>query len=179
MIALILAMSTDRAIGKDNRLPWGMIKTDMTLFRSTTMGSTLIMGRKTFESLNGRSLSGRKMVVISSSALKNTQGALVVRSIPEALSVSKGDVFFIGGVSIYIEAEPYCDTAYVTNIPLKVEADTHMPEEFLSEEDWDIESKTYLYDEGTGLNLEFVKMTKSSNIQKQAFKDFIVRDSTS
>lgn len=165
MIALIIALPKNRVIGNNNDLPWGKIETDMALFRSTTMGASLIMGRKTFESIGSKPLTGRRNIVVSSNLKSSDPEVFVARSIEEALSISVEPVFFIGGARIYEEAESYCDTAYVTHIPLEAEGDIKMSESFLSEEKWVLESRVYVYDRKSDMNLSFERMTKSSNTQ--------------
>ena len=127
MISMISSMGKNRELGRKNDLIWHIPK-DMKFFKNTTMGHTVVMGRKTFESLP-KALPGRKNIVISSNAEYQAQGATVVTSVEEALQIADNEeVFVIGGGKIYAEFLPYADKLYLTEIDAECEdADTYFP----------------------------------------------------
>jgi dihydrofolate reductase len=112
---MIVAVGKNYEIGKGNDLIWHF-REDMKFFKGTTMGNTVIMGRKTFESLP-KALPNRRNVVISTNSDYVADGAEVVTSIDEALKIAKHtDAFIIGGGRIYAEFLPYADKLYLTEI---------------------------------------------------------------
>lgn len=127
---LIVAVDKNWAIGKDNKLMWS-IPADMKYFRETTKGNIVIMGRKTLESFpQGQPLANRVNIVITKNPDYKVKGAVLVHSIEEAIEESKkyeGEVFVIGGESVYRAMLPYCDTALVTKIDHAYDADTYFP----------------------------------------------------
>ena len=127
-VSMIAAVGKNLELGKNNNLIWHF-KEDMKFFKDTTMGHTVVMGRKTFESLP-KALPGRKNIVISSNAEYQAQGATVVTSVEEALQIADNEeVFVIGGGKIYAEFLPYADKLYLTEIDAECEdADTYFPQ---------------------------------------------------
>ena len=127
-VSMIAAVGKNLELGKNNDLIWHF-KEDMKFFKDTTMGHTVVMGRKTFESLP-KALPGRKNIVISSNAQYQAQGATVVSSIEEALQIADNEeVFVIGGGKIYAEFLPYADKLYLTEINAEcADADTYFPQ---------------------------------------------------
>ena len=129
---IIVAADRNWAIGKNNALLVS-IPADMKLFRSETAGKVVVMGRKTLESLpNGQPLKGRVNIVLTRNPEYHVTGALVVHSVEELSEAIReydpGDVYCIGGASIYRLLLPMCDTAYVTRIDFAYEADTYFPD---------------------------------------------------
>ena len=126
-VSMIAAVGKNLELGKNNNLIWHF-KEDMKFFKDTTMGHTVVMGRKTFESLP-KALPGRKNIVISSNAEYQAQGATVVTSVEEALQIADNEeIFVIGGGKIYAEFLPYADKLYLTEIDAECEdADTYFP----------------------------------------------------
>lgn len=127
-VSMIAAVGKNLELGKNNDLIWHF-KEDMKFFKDTTMGHTVVMGRKTFESLP-KALPGRNNIVISSNAEYQAQGATVVTSVEEALQIADNEeVFVIGGGKIYAEFLPYADKLYLTEIDAECEdADTYFPQ---------------------------------------------------
>ncbi len=132
MTSIIVAIAKNNAIGKDNQLLWH-ISEDLKYFKRITSGHTVIMGRKTFESI-GRPLPNRTNIIISRN-FPETVGMTVVSSIEEALQRTAGEeeVFIIGGGSIYREAMPKADRLYITHVDTVCEADTFFPDIDLSQ----------------------------------------------
>ena len=137
---LIVAADRNWAIGKNNKLMWS-IPADMKFFRETTQGNVVIMGRKTLESFpQGQPLKNRVNIVITRNPSYKVKDAVVVHSVEEAIEESRkydGDVFVIGGESIYRAMLPYCDTALVTRIDYAYEADTWFPN-LDEDEEWEL-----------------------------------------
>lgn len=127
-VSMIAAVGKNLELGKNNDLIWHF-KEDMKFFKDTTMGHTVVMGRKTFESLP-KALPGRKNIVISSNAEYNAQGATVVTSVEEAIQIADNEeIFVIGGGKIYAEFLPYADKLYLTEIDAEcADADTYFPQ---------------------------------------------------
>lgn len=127
-ISLILSVGRNNEIGKDNELIWHFHE-DMKFFRETTTGNTVIMGRKTFESLP-KVLPNRRNIVISSNRELKISGAEVVHSVEEALEAAAGErIFVIGGGKIYAEFLPLADSIYLTEInDVCPDADTFFPQ---------------------------------------------------
>ena len=150
---LIVAVDKNWAIGKNNKLMWS-IPADMKFFRETTQGNVVIMGRKTLESFpQGQPLKNRVNIVISRKPDYQVKGAVVVHSVEEAVEESKkyeGEVFVIGGESIYRAMLPYCDTALVTKIDHAFDADTYFPS-LDQDDEWQM---TKISEEQTCFDLE-------------------------
>lgn len=136
----VVACSENRVIGTQGGLPWN-IPEDMKFFKETTKGHIMIMGRKTFDSFNGRALPNRYHIVItrdpSKHSFPSTESSPVVfvSSIDEAIEHAKpltakwGDeVFIIGGGEIYKQAMPVTDKVYLTLIHREFPGDTYYPE---------------------------------------------------
>lgn len=129
MISIIAAISEDCGIGKNNDLLW-KIPEDLKRFKRLTWGKTVIMGRKTWESLPGRPLPGRKNVVITDVPDENIGNAVTAYSIEDALSkcADDEDIFIIGGGSIYRQFMPLAGRLYITHVHRSVPADIYFPE---------------------------------------------------
>ncbi len=128
MISSIAAIGIKNELGKDNTLLFD-IPEDMKYFRHTTAGHTVIMGRKTFESLPNGPLPGRKNIVITRENAYLRHGVDVVHSIEEAVEKVKNEkeAFVIGGAEIYKQAMPYVDKLYITHVKDTKEADAFFP----------------------------------------------------
>ena len=137
-MTIILAADSDWAIGRDGGL-LAHIPEDMKFFRETTANSTVVMGRKTWESIGAKPLPGRVNCVISRS-VKQLDGAQVFGSVEEFLGFAEkaeGKVFVIGGGEIYRQALPSADVVWLTKIDADFEGDTTFPE--LPESEWTTE----------------------------------------
>jgi dihydrofolate reductase len=117
IISLIWAMEDNRLIGVENRLPW-KLPADMKWFRRHTLGKTIVMGRKTFESFGRKPLPERTNIVVTRDERYQAPGAVVVHSIDEALQVASGqpEIFIIGGASFYEQMLPRADRLYITQV---------------------------------------------------------------
>jgi dihydrofolate reductase len=120
MKGMIFAASPQGVIGVNGKIPWRYLG-DWKRFKRVTLGSTLVMGRKTFESI-GKPLPGRRNLVVTSRTI-DAPGVECVRSIEEALRrAGEADVWFIGGAQIYEEAMQHVDVIDVTYVPDYVDA---------------------------------------------------------
>jgi dihydrofolate reductase len=125
--SLVVAMSRNRVIGRDNQLPW-RLPADLAFFKRITLGHPVIMGRRTYESI-GKPLPGRLNIVVSSQRDFAAPGCTVVRSM-EAAYAAAGDareVAVIGGSSIFEAALPEADTIYLTEVDAEVPGDVFFP----------------------------------------------------
>src|SRR5690554_4907585 len=113
-ISLIVAMSSNRVIGIDNRLPWHL-SADLKKFKSITMGSPILMGRKTYESI-GRPLPGRTNIVITRNPDYRPSGCEVYNDIESAMASCRNhnEIFVIGGATFYEAMLPIADSLYLT-----------------------------------------------------------------
>lgn len=133
-VSLIAAMAKNRAIGINNGLPW-RLPADQRYFKAKTMGHTLIMGRRTFESIGQRPLPGRKTIVVSRRQDYAPPGVEVAPSLDGALARAEGDeVFVAGGEEIFREALARAHRLYLTRIERDFPGDTFFPE--LDESAW-------------------------------------------
>jgi dihydrofolate reductase len=127
---IIVAMARNRAIGKDNELLW-KIKDDLKLFKSSTLNHTVLMGRKSFQSI-GRPLPKRHNVVVTRSKYFKAEGVEVFRSLNDALAELKQrgeDVFILGGGQIYKQSMDDADELYISHVDADIQdADTFFPE---------------------------------------------------
>ena len=165
-VSLIVAVSENGVIGKDNDLIWHLPK-DMKFFKETTMGHHVIMGRKNFESIPHKysPLPNRTNVVITRQADYTAEGCVVVNSVEAALEIAKqnGDTeaFIIGGGQIYKIAlkENLVDKIYLTKVHHSFEGDTFFPE--LSS-DWEEVNKTEnKADEKHKYNYDFITLERN------------------
>ena len=131
-LSLICAMAENRVIGRNNSLPWHLSE-DLKYFKRVTMGSPIIMGRKTWESI-GRPLPGRSNIVVTRNKDYQAEGAKVVESLQAAISLAESialidgseEAFVIGGAELYRLALPEADCFHLTRVHAEVEGDTRL-----------------------------------------------------
>lgn len=126
-ISIIVAVSKNWVIGGNNQLLWH-ISDDLKRFKALTSGHTIIMGRKTFESI-GRPLPNRKNIIISRNPDLKIEGCIIVNSLTAALEISKNEeeVFIVGGGELYRQALPLAHKLYLTKVHKDFEGDTTFP----------------------------------------------------
>lgn len=125
-LSAIVAMASNRCIGRDNTLPW-RLPADLQRFKRLTMGHTLIMGRKTYESI-GRPLPGRTTLVVTHQPDWRAEGVRVAHSLEQALEQARGDeVFIAGGAQLYAQALPQVRRLQLTLLERPYEGDTFFP----------------------------------------------------
>lgn len=128
-ISIIAAVGKNRELGKTGKIPW-YIPGELQRFKQITMGSPIIMGRKTFESI-GRVLPGRMNIIITRNTKYHIENAHIENSLKKAITIAKEEkhreIFIIGGGEIYKQALPLADKLYLTIIDKSFEADTYFP----------------------------------------------------
>ncbi|WP_421918013.1 dihydrofolate reductase [Marinifilum sp.] len=132
-IAIIVAASRNNVIGKNNQLIW-RLSADLKRFKALTTGHTIIMGRKTFDSI-GKPLPNRTSVIITRQKDYQQEGCIVVHSLEEALETVKDQekVFIIGGGTIYEQSIDKADELYLTLVHREFFGDTFFPKIKLTE----------------------------------------------
>lgn len=133
-ITIVLARAINGVIGRDNDLPWH-IPGDLKRFKALTMGSAMIMGRKTFDSLPGI-LPGRRHIVMTRDPDWSVEGVEVAHDVDEAISMAGKDaISVIGGAAIFELFEPIADKIELTEVIAEVDGDVSMPD-LRSSERW-------------------------------------------
>ena len=131
IISLIVAASTNNAIGSHNQLLWKLPK-DLTFFKNTTWGNAIVMGRKTFESLGNKPLKGRFNIVITRQKGWTAEGITVVHSFEDAVFLAKShnykELFVAGGGEIYTESIEKANQIYLTRVHTEIDGDTFFPD---------------------------------------------------
>ena len=137
-VSAIVAAAENNTIGKDNQLLWHL-PNDLRFFKRTTTGHTVIMGRKTYESV-GKPLPNRRNVIITRQVGYTVEGAEVVHSVAAALESCAGEneVFIVGGAEIYQQALAVVNRIYLTRVHVVLPGDSFFPE--LEEHRWQLVS---------------------------------------
>jgi dihydrofolate reductase len=132
-LSAIVAMDARRCIGKDNALPW-RLPADLQRFKQLTLGHTLIMGRKTYESI-GRPLPGRDTIVVTRRNDSAPEGVRVAHSLEQALALARDadEVFIAGGADLYRQTMDRVERLYLTRIEHEYACDTFFPPVDLSQ----------------------------------------------
>ncbi|MEO6404975.1 MAG: dihydrofolate reductase [Ferruginibacter sp.] len=140
-ISLLVAASTNNAIGKNGQLLWHL-PNDLKYFKNMTWGMTVLMGRKTFEAVN-KPLPGRINIVITSKENWKSENVWVAKDIAEGLkqaaSTNCKEIFIIGGGEIYKQTMDIADRIYMTRVHAELEGDTYFPE--IDEDKWHLVKK--------------------------------------
>jgi dihydrofolate reductase len=152
MISIIVAAAENNAIGSNNQLPWHL-PNDLIFFKNTTWGSVVIMGRKTFESVN-KPLPGRINIIITNQPDWHFEDVVVANSMNDALEKAAAtncrEIFIIGGGQIYKESISLSDRIYLTRVHTTIEGDTFFPA--INENEWTLtSSKDFMADEKNNL----------------------------
>lgn len=154
IVSIVVAISENHAIGKDNKLLWYLPK-DLKHFKEITSGHTVIMGRKTYDSV-GRPLPNRRNIIITRQPI-TIEGCEVVNSIEAALHLCAGtpEVFIVGGAEIYKQAMHLTDSIYLTIVHAVIEGDTYFPE--IKEDIWkETQRQDHEPDEKNALPFSFI-----------------------
>jgi dihydrofolate reductase len=166
VISLIVAASTNNAIGKNNNLLWHL-PIDLKFFKNTTWAMPVIMGRKTFESVNSKPLLGRQNIIISRSAASSTEGEVWwAASLEEAIEQSKKleckEIFIVGGAQIYEQSMTIANRIYMTRVHAHFDADTFFPE--FDSNEWDlVKSNDFSVDEKHAYSFSIQVWEKKAN----------------
>ncbi|MDN5752881.1 MAG: dihydrofolate reductase [Nitrosospira sp.] len=178
-LSALVAMAQNRVIGKDNALPW-RLPPDLKRFKALTMGHSIIMGRKTYESI-GKPLPGRTCIIVTRQPGYEVEGAIVAGSVAEALTACRRNKahqrgegqdhkdadtdmavenFVIGGAEIFRQTLPLCDRLYITEIQQDFDGDVLFPE--LDRDEWrEISREKHRLDDN-GLEYDFVVLDRES-----------------
>ena len=133
-VSLIAAMAKNRVIGRQGDIPW-KIPGEQKIFKKITLGHAVIMGRKTFESLD-QPLRGRTNIIVTRQTDYRADGCIVVHDLSSAIKCCPEDedeAFVCGGGQLYHEALPLADRIYLTVIPREIPGDTYFPDISLTE----------------------------------------------
>lgn len=139
-VTFIVAAAENNAIGKGNQMPWHL-PNDFKYFKAKTMDHSIIMGRKTFESI-GKPLPGRRNIIISRQPTLNIEDVDVANSLQDVINYCRDEreIFIIGGAEIFNQAMPMADEILLTRVHTNIEgADAFFPE--LPESDWELISQ--------------------------------------
>jgi len=127
LIAMIAAMAQNRVIGAGGKMPWHL-PADLQRFKQLTMGQTLLMGRKTYQSI-GRPLPGRQTIVVSRNVDFSAAGCLVFATLDAAIAAAQTEQLFIcGGGEIYSQTLPLAEKIYLTELLAEVSGEIFFPE---------------------------------------------------
>ena len=157
-ISIVVAISENRAIGKDNKLLW-RLPADLKHFKEITTGHTIIIGRKTFESV-GRPLPNRRNIIITRQPLF-IEGCEVVNSIDAALALCAGEneVFIVGGTEIYRQSLHLTNRIYLTVVHKEFEGDSFFPE--INKGEWkEVSREDHQADEKNLLPYSFITLER-------------------
>ena len=138
MLSIIVAIAQNNAIGKDNDLIW-YISNDLKRFKKLTTGHTILMGRKTYESLPNGALPKRENVVLTHDKTLQLPKCTMLYSLDEAIEKyanSEEEIFVIGGGSIYEKLLPFAKKLYLTKVHESFDADVFFPE--INDAEWQI-----------------------------------------
>lgn len=141
-VGMVVAASTNNAIGKNNQLLWNL-PNDMKFFKNVTWGFPVLMGRKTFEAL-GKPLAGRINIVISRQTDWNAEGVIIASNLEDAINkaveTNARQIFIIGGGEIFEQSMSIADTIYLTRVHAEFDADSFFP--VIDENGWKLVSNT-------------------------------------
>lgn len=158
-IIIIVAASQNGVIGKDNQLIW-RLSSDLKRFKTLTTGHSIIMGRKTFDSI-GKPLPNRRSIVLSKQKDYKIEGCEVVHGLEKAFDLTKKEaqIFILGGAKIYELALPFADEIFLTRVETQLEGDAFFPE--INPEFWEIKSEEkHLADEKNEYDYTFIHFLK-------------------
>jgi dihydrofolate reductase len=163
VIGLIWAQSRNGVIGRDGELPW-RIPEDMAHFRALTDGATVVMGRRTWESLppKFRPLPGRQNVVLSRDRGYDAPGAQVVATLAPALALANGECWVIGGAAVYREALAHADRLVITDVDGDYDGDVKAPEIGAEWQGVGIDPPTGWHTSSTGLRFRWRDLRRAS-----------------
>ena len=160
-LSIVVAMDENRLIGKDNKLPWHL-PSDLAYFKKITTGKSILMGRKTFDSI-GRPLPNRRNIVITRNPLTKIPGCEVLFSIEEALTKTKdeAEVMVIGGASLCEQLLPKVSRLYITKIEGDFNGDVYFPS--FDESNWrEISCESHLQNEINNHTHHFIVLERES-----------------
>lgn len=158
-LSMMAAMAKHRVIGANNALPWSL-PDELKHFRRVTSGKTVIMGRKTFESI-GKALPKRRNIVLTKQQGWSALGVEVFHMLPEALHAARNEeeAIIIGGAKLYHQAISLAQKLYLTFIDAEISGDAFFPE--WQENEWaEVSSEEHLIDESHPYSFRMVEWTR-------------------
>lgn len=158
-ISIIVAMSSNWVIGRDNDLPW-QLSSDLKHFRSITMGKPIVMGRKTHESI-GRPLPGRENIIVTRNQAYQSEECTVIHSLDELEKYchQHDEIMIMGGAELYRQAMDKVTRLYLTEVHAHVEGDTLFPT--FDREQWqELERQDYKADEKNEYDYSFLVLER-------------------
>lgn len=159
-IAIIVAVAEENVIGAGNTIPW-YCPADLQYFKQITLGSPVLMGRKTYQSLKIKPLPGRQNIIVTRDPELVCEGCDVVTSVAAGLTLVKDEeiLFIIGGADIYRQCINLAEELYITQVDTKVDGDRFFPEINLSE--WNlVREQAYQADEKNPHDMIFKYFTR-------------------
>jgi len=162
--SMIAAMGKNRVIGLNNDMPWNL-PADLQFFKKTTLGSPIIMGRKTYDSI-GRPLPGRLNIILSRNEGLTIEGCNVVNTLDKALLLAAAsgadEMFITGGAHLYSSFLEDADRLYLTLIDEEFEGDTYFPD--YTQLNWkEVSRENHLADERNAHNYSFITLDRCEN----------------
>ena len=158
-LSIVVAMDDNRLIGSKNQLPWHL-PADLAYFKKLTTGKSILMGRKTYDSI-GRPLPNRRNIVITRNANISIPGCEVVSSIDHALELTKEDpeVMVIGGASLCEQLLPKINRLYITKIDGVFEGDVFFPK--YDDFDWlEVSCESHPKDNSNAYSYKFIVLDR-------------------
>jgi dihydrofolate reductase len=153
----IIAYSQNRVIGKNNQLPWHL-PDDLKHFKAITSGKTVLMGRKTYDSI-GRPLPNRRNIILSRDTNLQIMGCEVIHSI-EQLADLHEEIFLIGGAEIFSMLLPQVQTLYLTEVHAHIDGDVYFPD--LNPTEWhEISREHHSQDEKHAYAFDFIQLSRN------------------
>jgi len=139
-ISLIAAMAENRVIGKDGKLPW-RLPDEMKHFIRLTTGHTVVMGRKTFESIGSNPLPNRRNIILTRNPDYRSEGIQVAHSVAQAIEMvaAEEEIFICGGEQAYADAMPLADNLYLTSVHASPTGDARFPD--FDHADWQLKDE--------------------------------------
>jgi len=161
VLKILVAFDENRVIGKNNSLIWHL-PADLKRFKTLTTGHVIIMGRKTFESI-GKPLPNRTTIVISRQADLKIDGAIITHSVEEAIlkakSITREDIFIVGGAEIYALSLALADQILVTQLHDIFDGDAYFPE--IPSESWEVtENERGITDEKNAYQYSYITYSR-------------------
>lgn len=160
--SIIAALGKNYEIGRNNDLIWH-ISADLKRFKQLTSGHSVIMGRKTFDSINNKPLRNRRNIIITRSENYSFPDVEIVHSVEEAIRKMDGEeeAFILGGATIYEQFLPISDKMYLTLIDKQYEADTYFPR--FDKKQWQVvEEIKVTNDEQAGVDYSFITLQRKN-----------------
>jgi len=164
IISLIWAMSENRAIGIENRLPW-RLPADMRWFRQHTLGKPILMGRTTYQSFGNKALPDRPNIILSRDPQFSASDAKVFGSLQHALEYCSQyqEVMVIGGAEVYRQCLPLANRLYMTLVHTQVSADAYFPQ--LDWRQWELlEQQDHQHDDKHAYDYSFFRYQRLNRV---------------